>query len=1056
MASTSGPSFARDSSTEHPARLHPTLEHPPFTGDPKARSNQSLEQVSLQQATSEATSAHHSTRVPYQDFRPPANGSLPPTVPPRLGPVHKAAAAVPLSLGPGPRTTAKPKQAMPAVLAHPELGHRPPEAPFHATDLKPSVLGDDTHLTNISMCLLVLSEHFDEELNVAARPTCSVSVVLTNSNHLRGSRERERRDKTEKAEPEKTEKTEKTIPDKTDKAETAKTETAESAVPEVVLTETEKSEKAESAEKAENEGRSRLSLHVLDGVSEEEKIARQLFNEQFVLILPEEYTLFLASPDPEASAIRRHYMDMFDCDANLLQATRTLCQKLHLKGESQEIDRLLLAFTKLYLQQHPVNVFCTTDFEKVYIVLYSLILLNTALHNADARARISQVDYIKNTMATFVLQRLPRDKPLLIRQRMQIERELAYYYEDLARHKLHLKRDGDVLTVAPRHLQKPQENLLTRQQSNSLLWLDMRNRRAPASSAVSTVSTLASPTVNARFGFNRALVLDARPRAKPSRRGSFDTQHSYGSAQDFFDDSNDRLLCDVGDFNADDFQDAVDLQLELNGAPYLKEGLLRLRILNNDNTDTALTLDPPMLLGALAMSSSTTKSGFFSMFRNPWHKEPTVTLGTHSSNAFAVHKLAEYFVVVSKGELRLFSFDPKVIKKHQAKVKKLRKQHMFGSLPGPNDMNVGDGNWLNSAAHIGDYNLCATVAAIERPNHMNFSGSATTLSPSGKVTWTLLFPRVTKKPAKKFIFEAGTEEVAAEFVNTCNFWASKLTAVPPLEETILSIEYGWTDIEHLLSMGDQFKKTRHIHRWEPLPEGTYLSNHISNMDSGNEGMMKQFMLTLRYYNSVKAMYSAFSREKAHYLKNLKHYDGCSNQKLVVANYELRSAEYKAKLNKYKTYSTMLGYGLRLRLDLEHKTEEEEWLRELGSPDDPHVQAEIAKRRQRAFESKPELYKATCREMLRLNRNQALYPVGVKNPLPVLENKSLFNSSTVTEGTLPIKQLMHVDKALDEPALTLAKKELMMSFSTNIISEEEEPEDVEEHKAREPQQNFIVC
>ena len=39
------------------------------------------------------------------------------------------------------------------------------------------------------------------------------------------------------------------------------------------------------------------------------------------------------------------------------------------------------------------------------------------------------------------------------------------------------------------------------------------------------------------------------------------------------------------DFNVDDYQDKYDLTLELQGSPYLKEGLLKLKILNNDSVD---------------------------------------------------------------------------------------------------------------------------------------------------------------------------------------------------------------------------------------------------------------------------------------------------------------------------------------------------------------------------------------------------------------------------------------------------------------------------------------
>lgn len=901
--------------------------------------------------------------------------------------------------------------------------------------------------------------------------------------------------------------------------------------------------------------------------NEFKEIATRLFNEDFVLIVPEEYTQFLASQDADSAVIREYYMDLFTWDASLMKSTRMLCLKLYLKGESQEIDRILSSFTKSYIKQHPVNVFCTRDFEKIYIVLYSLILLNTALHNSEVskKSKISQSDYIRNTLTTFLQQNRKSSRSLSVKQKIQIERELNSYYEDLSRLELYLKK-GDSRQSTPR--KQPNTNRysiaetirsnissghnnehdyekspsspnpraanglnehatveLSRQLSNSSIWSTDHNggrrmslamkRMTSGASATSHITAVNSNMSNAggmkssRFGFTRALLSDNAHRSaanslrnhksldhmrnlsRRSSHASIRTKDSNGShlgSEDAvsmvsMDDSNLRALdiegdnreqYDVEDFDVDDFQDRFDLKLELQGSPYLKEGLLKLKILNNDMADSASAGEQVASSAALTTSVGTQRQGFFSFFNRsfsaPKETPVTTTLGTNSSNVFS-NKFVEYFVVVSKGELRLYSFDPKVIKKHQLKMKKIKKQSnilMMDEFDDDNGSDLGDGNWLKNAANIGNYNLCSTIAQIERAH-----GSPH----STKVSWSLTFPKVSKKYPKKFLFEAGTTEVANEFVNTCNFWASKITAVPTLEESMSSLEYGWTNLDKLITLGDGFKKTKSIAKWEHLPKGVYLSNYVisdpieGEEDLNHEGMLKQFVQTLKYYNNLKTLYNTFNQNKTKFMKNFRRFSGTSNYKLIIANYENRSQEYKNELSKYKSYLVLLGYGLKLRFDTEADDKEATWLEDIRAKnpeiEDEALIAELRKYKDEDFEKSTELNKIVKREIdkmiktsVEMNHIFASDPnyanadfLKLPNPeehgnTSMVKSPKTFSLSNFKDlESSPINQLLTADgkqvNGDNEQGLHLAKKELIMSFSTNTIREEEEPEDLED-------------
>ncbi|CAH2355914.1 hypothetical protein CLIB1423_38S00408 [[Candida] railenensis] len=982
--------------------------------------------------------------------------------------------------------------------------------------------------------------------------------------------------------------------------------------------------------------------------AEQKEIAIKLFKEEFVSIQPEEYTQFLAANDNESTNIREFYMDLFQWDANLLKSTRMLCSKLYLKGESQEIDRILSSFTKSYIKQHPTNVFCTRNFEKIYIVLYSLILLNTALHNSELnkKSKISQADYIKNTFSTFIQQNPKSSKKLSIKQRITIERVLSTYYEDLSKNELHLKQSdepsngGDFNLMAKqnelKHQQRnkrmsavdsvlsrdngsiinsyrdngnntnnntngngagnysngnysnnqdhnnnnsiqasiqrplppvPSNNIndmnefpnLSRQVSGSSIWSTDTNgnrrqslsmkRMSTTSSAVSqytaantSSSTLGGTRNSARVGFTRALASDQNNQKyyngsdsrlgnipysvrnrqslnqlrgapgptslhsnslnKRSSRASIISRESNASLNgedtlsvlsldtfninemNFGEEQFQLRQQHLDDFNVEDYQDQYDLTLELQGSPYLKEGLLRLKILHNDQLDNSTTNTQEISQPNVPQPQTAT-GRFFSFFTKTSAPAQQQSSGlsssaTAGSSTIAASRFVENFVVVSKGELQLYSFDPKVIKKHQQKLKKMHKNQQIQDES--DDEIIGDGNWLKNAANIGNYNLCSTLAQLEK-NVSSASGGSSSGAHSNKVLWSLTFPKVSKKQPKKFIFEAGTTEVALEFINTCNFWASKITAIPTLEESVSSIEYGWTNLEGLIANKDNFKKLKNIQKWEQLPQGTFLSNYMvtngNELNSGSDnhlGMMKQFVCTLNYYNNLKRHYKDFNLIKARFVKNFnfKGVQSSSNYHKIINNYEIKNEQYKFELNKYKNYLIVLGFGLQLRFDLEDQDKEANNNEEIddaemeGSNNGSNAgSVEVATTGQvidgENLESKDseltQLVKfeigklfinlkdigkiiptfASSRSLNNLSeiRKGNINLDDPNNQFPLVKSPKTFTLANYKDNESPVTKLIQSQSQAETNGIS--DKDIMHSHSTNTITEEDEPD-----------------
>ncbi|KGY14915.1 hypothetical protein PABG_12191 [Paracoccidioides brasiliensis Pb03] len=110
--------------------------------------------------------------------------------------------------------------------------------------------------------------------------------------------------------------------------------------------------------------------------------------------------------NPGRAMVRKAYMELFDWrNVNILMALRGLCGRLTLKGETQQVDRILDAFSSRWCECNEEHGFMATDV--VHTICYSLLLLNTDLHIADIEQKMTRSQFIKNTMPT--IQRVVSD-----------------------------------------------------------------------------------------------------------------------------------------------------------------------------------------------------------------------------------------------------------------------------------------------------------------------------------------------------------------------------------------------------------------------------------------------------------------------------------------------------------------------------------------------------------------------------------------------------------------------------------------------------------------------
>lgn len=103
---------------------------------------------------------------------------------------------------------------------------------------------------------------------------------------------------------------------------------------------------------------------------------------------------FLGNHDEFCVQVLHEFAQTFDFEGmNLDTALRLFLETFRLPGESQKIQRVLEAFSERYYEQSP-RILANKD--AALLLSYSIILLNTDLHNAQVKKKMTEEDFIRN------------------------------------------------------------------------------------------------------------------------------------------------------------------------------------------------------------------------------------------------------------------------------------------------------------------------------------------------------------------------------------------------------------------------------------------------------------------------------------------------------------------------------------------------------------------------------------------------------------------------------------------------------------------------------------
>ncbi|KAJ5154103.1 SEC7-like alpha orthogonal bundle [Penicillium coprophilum] len=538
--------------------------------------------------------------------------------------------------------------------------------------------------------------------------------------------------------------------------------------------------------------------------------AQRLFDSQDQVVGNEPAAAWLG--DPDRAMVREAYMRLYNwSNLNIVSSLRALCDRLVLKGETQQVDRVLDAFSTRWCDCNPSHGFKATDV--VHTICYSILLLNTDLHLADIDSKMTKSQFVRNTMPT--IHRVAMDAaPEKFETLRPVNRSKTQHHEahsvptsarsatfpsELSRSSFDKDTDANVdagpLVNTPftgtvraweqqvetvlkefyTSIQKERLPLFGAQPEREVSRMSSNNFLGPSSGTLRRSPSTISKSGSDIFPRGRSAISShgaARWSSKPrSRAGRLYPPSMMGSSRTSLDDQS---VCSptgsstwskysLGKFTSasvDSFGSDFprgEYQQSIGFANALSQAIIR-----EDSATSVYSYEEPERTTPLLEDDSLALAGA------PWAKEGSLK---HKHHLDAVDKRAkdrnwnDCFAVIQQGWMRLFSFS------NPTKSMRQKSKQRGGVV-------VGGGNWTENAEELWKFMLRQTIAsALPSPGY----------SKSRPHVWALSLPT-----GAVHLFQAGTPEIVREFVSTANYWSARLSK-QPLVGGISNIEYGWSD-----------------------------------------------------------------------------------------------------------------------------------------------------------------------------------------------------------------------------------------------------------------------
>ncbi|KAI1437329.1 hypothetical protein GGR50DRAFT_97054 [Xylaria sp. CBS 124048] len=527
----------------------------------------------------------------------------------------------------------------------------------------------------------------------------------------------------------------------------------------------------------------------------------------------------------------RAYMDLYDFEnQSVLAALRQVCSRLVFRAETQQVDRILVAFSNRWCDCNPNHGFKSIDV--IHTMCYSIMLLNTDLHLADIEQKMTKNQFIKNTMSTVTqtiddlgpeetLNLSATQKNALLSPANSEARATADTEQEKPNWRASFKPlprsessqgfhpDFGVSTDTCGPLVKAPFDGSNRAWESQMevvlkdIYTSIRNERLPLFGASATSypqphSHAGGFTMMGKLKRSPSVLSKAPSESQASVRGRINEANriqgnrwisksrsrprlanGFSSSRTSFEDSNSiwSPAASSATWSRHSLgRTQTSMSMESFGSAFPTGDYQQSIGFANALSQAIIRDDYPVgnssqsIMSEEFHANQLLEDESLELLGPPWVKEGMIT---HKHHLDGVDKKAkdrnwsEVFAVVQKGTMSIFSFS----------TKSMRQKARVGRKPAVGAV-VGGGNWQENATSLGSFSLRHTLAsALPAPGY----------SRSRPHVWALSLPS-----GAVHLFQVGTPEIGKEFILTVNYWSARLST-HPLVGGISNIEYGWSD-----------------------------------------------------------------------------------------------------------------------------------------------------------------------------------------------------------------------------------------------------------------------
>ncbi|KAB8281307.1 hypothetical protein BKA91DRAFT_140415 [Yarrowia lipolytica] len=598
-------------------------------------------------------------------------------------------------------------------------------------------------------------------------------------------------------------------------------------------------------------------------------LAEKFFNETYTQVSRDEYAAWLGDDAQFNKNVCQAYMTLFAWQGvSILASLRLLCTKLYMKGESQVLSRIMERFSVAWVQANPTNGFISVS--PVYTTAYALILLNTDLYAADHSLTkpITKAQFVKNTTETIVM---ATEQKNLIAVLPNVESRESSEMRD--------STDTLLLVSKPFESFNPTQWLTTLQAIlrvfyNSISKSPLQIRavdRVAKITPISPIDTLAHTNAQSRSS-SVSSSLFSKFRLNKNKNAADYNMSRIDNSLPVPSDPFGRRNSIQSNFSIETGMSSGSFTMPRQAVGFAgilwnsmaREETSSMFSREEDDDDDDFMHDISRLENALQAEDE------LQLYGAPWAKEGLLLyrpyVDPHSGKRSRKTKWKSLFVVVQKGQLKLFDLSAK-------------KSTLGGG--GFGGGTVGGGNWMESALQVDAWSLCHTIAQ-ELPNPKR--------SKSYQALWSLTLPQY-----GLLVFQAGTSEIAKEFVYTCNYWSARLSK-EPMNEAVSNMEYGWSFLEGTTGCanGDHLQ----IKEWKPRGHSLVVSDFDEKRQLTNiKDYLAAVETQLSHHNGLlPRMLSSYTQ-------------GSQNYSRAHANWERKSQYLLQQTVRFRVYVDALEAGI---------------------------------------------------------------------------------------------------------------------------------------------------